>query len=62
MAMDLKSFANEYRSHLEQREAQGIPPLPLSFSQIEAVCSALQQKDLDPRLLEGRRWILLVIH
>jgi len=52
MATDPKSFAHEYRSHLAQREAQGIPPLPLSSSQIEAVCSALQQKDLDPRLLE----------
>jgi aconitase B len=29
MATDLKSFANEYRSHLAQRDAQGIPPLPL---------------------------------
>jgi len=52
MATDLKSFANEYRSHLAQRDAQGIPPLPLSPDQAEAVCSALQQKDLDARLLE----------
>ena len=52
MATDLKSFANEYRSHLAQRDAQGIPPLPLSPSQVEAVCAALEQKDLDPGLLE----------
>ena len=52
MATDLKSFANEYRSHLAQRDAQGIPPLPLSSNQIETVCSALQQKDFDPSLLE----------
>jgi aconitate hydratase 2/2-methylisocitrate dehydratase len=51
MATDLNSFASEYESHLSQREAQGIPPLPLSADQAAAVCSALQQKDLDPGLL-----------
>jgi aconitate hydratase 2/2-methylisocitrate dehydratase len=52
MDTDLKSFASEYKSHLSQREAQGIPPLPLSADQAAAVCSALQQKDLDPGLLQ----------
>ena len=33
MASDLHSFASEYNSHLSQREAQGIPPLPLSADQ-----------------------------
>ncbi len=51
MATDLQSFASEYKSHLSQREAQGIPPLPLSADQAAAVCSALRQKDLDPGLL-----------
>ncbi len=52
MATDLNSFASEYQSHLSQRQAQGIPPLPLSADQAAAVCSALQQKDLAPGLLE----------
>ncbi len=52
MAIDLQSFASEYKSHLSQREAQGIPPLPLSEDQAAAVCSALRQKDLAPDLLE----------
>ena len=52
MAMDLRSFASEYKSHLTQRGAEGVPPLPLSPNQTESVCSALQQKDLDPHLLE----------
>jgi aconitate hydratase 2/2-methylisocitrate dehydratase len=52
MATDLRSFAIEYKSHLTQRAAGGVPPLPLSPNQTESVCSALQQKDLDPHLLE----------
>jgi len=52
VATDLNPFASEYQSHLSQREAQGIPPLPLSADQAAAVCSALQQKDLAPGLLE----------
>ena len=51
MAADLQSFASEYKNHLSQREAQGIPPLPLSAEEAAAVTSALQQKDLDPGLL-----------
>jgi aconitate hydratase 2/2-methylisocitrate dehydratase len=52
MATDLKSFASEYNSHVSQREAGGIPPLPLSADQAEAVCAALQQQHLDPGLLQ----------
>jgi aconitate hydratase 2/2-methylisocitrate dehydratase len=52
MAPDSKSFTSEYTSHLTQREAQGIPPLPLSPDQAEAVCAALQQTDLDSGLLQ----------
>jgi aconitate hydratase 2/2-methylisocitrate dehydratase len=51
MATDLTSFASEYRRHLSQRAAQGIPPLPLSADQTESVCSALEQKDVGPGLL-----------
>jgi aconitate hydratase 2/2-methylisocitrate dehydratase len=52
MATDLKSFAGEYKSHVAERQAQGIPPLPLSADQADSVCSALQQTDLDPGLLQ----------
>lgn len=51
MATDLKAFAAEYTRHLEQRAAQGIPPLPLSPAQVEAVCDALKQTALDAILL-----------
>jgi len=51
MATDLKTFVTDYTRHLEQRAKQGIPPLPLSPAETEAVCAALQQKELDPGLL-----------
>ncbi len=51
MGMDLRSFASEYAKHVEQREGAGIPPLPLSPAQTEAVCAALQLTDLDPAQL-----------
>jgi len=52
MPSDLKTFASEYTRHLEQRAAQGIPPLPLSPAQTETVCEALQRSDLDPTQLK----------
>jgi aconitate hydratase 2/2-methylisocitrate dehydratase len=52
MATDLSTFATEYKKHLEQRAAQGIPPLPLSADQTEAVCAALQEASLEPGLLK----------
>ena len=41
MAIELQTFATEYVKHLEDRAAQGIPPLPLSPTQTETVCQAL---------------------
>ena len=52
MAMDLNSFATDYVKHLEQRAAQGIPPLPLSPGQTETVCEALKQAAPDAGLLK----------
>ena len=52
MATDLNSFATEYVKHLEQRAAQGIPPLPLSPGQTETVCEALKQPSPDAGLLK----------
>jgi aconitate hydratase 2/2-methylisocitrate dehydratase len=51
MGIDLNTFTTEYVKHLEQRAKQGIPPLPLSPAQTEAVCAALQQPALDPTVL-----------
>ncbi len=51
MAADLETFAREYESHLQQRQALGIPPLPLSETQTRTVCSALLQQRLDLELL-----------
>ncbi len=51
MATDLTTFATEYVKHLEQRAAQGIPPLPLSPGQTETVCAALLEAQADPALL-----------
>ena len=45
MTTDLSSFATEYTRHLQQRAAQGIPPLPLSPDQTRAVCEALGRDD-----------------
>jgi len=49
---DLNAFASDYLAHVEQRAKQGIPPLPLSPDQTEAVCAALKQQDLEPSLLK----------
>ncbi len=43
----LEIFRDEYLAHLKQRETQGIPPLPLSAGQVEAVCQALLEETLD---------------
>jgi len=49
----------QYLKHLEERRAQGLPPLPLEAEQTRAVCDLLRQppeqhKDLLASLLAGR--------
>lgn len=56
MAKDLKSFANEYRSHLAQRDAQGIPPLPLLSNQALIHLQLFLTADSGPST-RGRRWL-----
>jgi len=51
MSADLETFAREYESHLQQRGALGIPPVPLSQTQTQTVCFALLRQRLDPELL-----------
>jgi aconitate hydratase 2/2-methylisocitrate dehydratase len=50
-AQDLNAFVTEYVKHVDQRAKQGIPPLPLSPGQTEAVCAALARADLNAGLL-----------
>ena len=52
MGTDLQTFVTEYTTHMDLRAGQGIPPLPLSPDQTQAVCEALQQQDLTADLLQ----------
>ncbi|HEY3356411.1 MAG TPA: bifunctional aconitate hydratase 2/2-methylisocitrate dehydratase [Polyangia bacterium] len=51
MARDLKDFVANYLKHEKERAGFGIPPLPLTVAQTEAVCDALTAEHLDPALL-----------
>ncbi|MBI5480595.1 MAG: bifunctional aconitate hydratase 2/2-methylisocitrate dehydratase [Deltaproteobacteria bacterium] len=55
MAKDLKAFVGALLRHEQERADQGIPPLPLSEAQTEAVCEALLEEKLDPGLLPEDR-------
>jgi len=44
-------FLAGYLKGVEERRAQGIPPLPLDEEQTQVLCEALQTKDLDPKAL-----------
>lgn len=52
MAKDIKDFANQYSRHLSEREALGVPPLPLSAEQTRNVCDALSNPSFDEGLLK----------
>ena len=47
----LEHFVSQYLKNAQERESQGIPPLPLDKEQTIAVCSALTTKKLDPEIL-----------
>jgi aconitate hydratase 2/2-methylisocitrate dehydratase len=66
MAKDLKAFVAAYLKHEKERADQGIPPLPLTVAQTEAVCEALLEEKLDPGLLpadhgEVTAWFLALL-
>ena len=52
----LTEFASEYLKDMAERDAMGIPPVPLDDKQTTVLCEILQLKDLDPKafVLEGR--------
>ena len=52
----LTDFANDYLKAKSEREAMGIPPVPLDDKQTAALCELLQKKDLDPKafVLDGQ--------
>jgi len=50
--IDLKTFTAEYLKTAVEREADGIPPLPLDKQQTEQLCDLLTSDNLDPDLLE----------
>ena len=51
----LTEFATEYLKTVSERDAMGIPPLPLDEKQTAALCELLQEKGHDPKalVLEG---------
>jgi aconitate hydratase 2/2-methylisocitrate dehydratase len=53
----LDEFVSEYKKHTTEREAMGIPPMPLDAVQTEIICSLLEEQNLDPDalVLEGCR-------
>jgi aconitate hydratase 2/2-methylisocitrate dehydratase len=52
MAKDLRNFVQEYERHLRERQALGVPALPLSAEQTRLVCEALSDASLDQSLLK----------
>jgi aconitate hydratase 2 / 2-methylisocitrate dehydratase len=52
MTFDIKDFAVSYGKHVAEREADGIPPLPLSTEEVKIVAQALLIPKLDPGLLK----------
>jgi aconitate hydratase 2/2-methylisocitrate dehydratase len=55
MARDLNDFVTNYLKHEKERAALGVPPLPLSVPQTEAVCDALTQERVAADLLAADR-------
>ncbi|MEE8547295.1 MAG: bifunctional aconitate hydratase 2/2-methylisocitrate dehydratase [bacterium] len=53
----LESFVAEYLKAEQERESDGIPPLPLNEEQVAAVCEALLEDDIDPGafVLQGQK-------
>lgn len=52
MAVDLKDFTEKYIRHLKEREALGIPPLPLNESDAMTITQALTEDIADQGLLK----------
>jgi aconitate hydratase 2/2-methylisocitrate dehydratase len=52
----LTDFANDYLKAKSERDAMGIPPVPLDDKQTAALCELLQKKELDPKafVLDGQ--------
>ncbi|GBE15878.1 aconitate hydratase 2 [bacterium BMS3Abin14] len=48
---DLNPVFDNYLKAVHEREARGIPPLPLSDEETQAVCEALQSDSLDSRAM-----------
>ncbi|MDH5720571.1 MAG: bifunctional aconitate hydratase 2/2-methylisocitrate dehydratase [Spirochaetia bacterium] len=46
------SFIDEYKAHVEQREKENVPPLPLSKEQTETVIEMLKNSEGDQNLLK----------
>ncbi len=46
MASSFAEFATSYTAHIAERAKQGIPPLPLTVAQVEAITGALEQPQL----------------
>ncbi len=42
-------FASDYLQAASERDAMGIPPLPLDDKQTSVICELLQENDLDPK-------------
>lgn len=53
----LTAFVNDYLKAALDREAQGIPPLPLDDKQTTVLCELIQEKDPDPKafVLDGHK-------
>jgi len=52
MTFDIKEFAIHYTQHVEERGAQGIPPLPLSADEVKTVVQTLLIPKLNADLLK----------
>ena len=52
MVLDLNSFAEKYIQHVKDRDALGIPPLPLNGTETEVVIRALSGKIPEESLLK----------
>ena len=53
----LTAFVNDYLKAALDREAQGIPPLPLDDKQTTVLCELIQEKAPDPKafVLDGQK-------
>ncbi|MCJ7500409.1 aconitase family protein, partial [bacterium] len=53
----LTDFANNYLKAKSERDAMGIPPVPLDEKQTSTLCELLQEKDLDQKafVLDGEK-------